>query len=250
MEESETQPQPEPQAASAAQPQTQDAAQPQPQAQPQQQPQAATQPQASHHPAKKLALALLCWTACVLVNYLGSQIVAAFNLPIYLDSVGVILAGACGGYIPGVVVGYITNLVTSFSDPTSFYWCLVSVLIAVASAFWSRRGWFSSVPRVLGFIVLLAVFGGGLGSLIGWCLFGGAVGEAGEGASLASFATQLAHDFPIDLVDKAIVVGISLIVMRVLPQRVKDMFVISIWQQAPLQGKQLAAAQRAKTRSF
>jgi len=94
------------------------------------------------HGAKKFVAAVLFCIICVLINFIGSQIAAMTGLPLYFDCLGTILAGVFGGYIPGIVVGYATNLLTSVSDPTSVYWSLTSVLIAVFATFLSRRGWF------------------------------------------------------------------------------------------------------------
>ena len=43
---------------------------------------------------------------CVVLNFALRNLAALIGVPLYLDSVGTILAGALGGYLPGVLVGY------------------------------------------------------------------------------------------------------------------------------------------------
>ena len=138
------------------------------------------------HGAKKFVAAVLFCIICVLINFIGSQIADMTGLPLYFDCLGVILAGVFGGYIPGIVVGYATNLLTSVSDPTSVYWSLTSVLIAVFATFLSRRGWFEKPLTILAAILVFALIGGGLGSIITWLLFG-----AFSGGTSAEFAETI-----------------------------------------------------------
>ena len=70
----------------------------------------------------------------LLVNLLGVRAALSLNLPLFLDVVGTALASALGGYIPGIVVGFLTNLINGISDYTTAYYGCLSVLIAVSAA--------------------------------------------------------------------------------------------------------------------
>ena len=70
---------------------------------------------------------------CILINYLGARLASALGLPIYLDTIGTILAAALGGYLPGIIVGFVTNLVNSLPDPGMAYYSSMNVLIAFAA---------------------------------------------------------------------------------------------------------------------
>ena len=83
---------------------------------------------------RSLRNALLLALCCVVLNTLLSRLVVMLGLPIYLDSVGTLLAGALGGYLPGIVVGYATNLIGSLRDPISAYYASINVLLAVLTA--------------------------------------------------------------------------------------------------------------------
>ena len=61
----------------------------------------------------KIILAL----ACLGLNLLLSFLARKFNyplFPLYLDCVGTALATMLGGILPGVIVGFSTNLINSF----------------------------------------------------------------------------------------------------------------------------------------
>lgn len=197
------------------------------------------------HGGKKFAAAVLFCVICVAINYIGSQIAAATGLPLYFDTLGVILAGVFGGFIPGIVVGYATNLLTSLSDPTSVYWCLASILIAISAAFLSRRGWFEKPLTILASILVFAFIGGGIGSIITWFLF-----NAFTGGTWPEFVELFITSFGWDAVDKAITVIVAVIVIRIFPSWLKNLFDFSIWQQTPLEGEKLERARHVETRRF
>ncbi|MBQ9618028.1 MAG: hypothetical protein IJR48_06640, partial [Oscillibacter sp.] len=83
--------------------------------------------------SKKVMLWLLFCLAGVALNVLGARIVAALGLPLYMDCQGTIFVAAVGGYLPGIVVGYLSNLTNSIYDPVSVFYCLASVLIALSA---------------------------------------------------------------------------------------------------------------------
>jgi len=196
---------------------------------------------------KKIVTVLLFCFICVVLNYIGSQLAAALGTPFYFDNLGIVLAGAFGGYIPGIVVGYATNFATSVTDPTSFYYCVISVLNAIVVAYGARRGWFEKIPTILLIIVLLAFIGGVFGTVISWFLYG-----PGEGmpATFESFLQMVGNNLLIDLGDKGITVVVAVVIMRVLPKKLTGLLDLTIWQQTPLEGERLAAVKNAVTRGF
>ena len=56
---------------------------------------------------------------CVVLNFALRNLAALIGVPLYLDSVGTILAGALGGYLPGVLVGYFSNLLLNLTSDTA-----------------------------------------------------------------------------------------------------------------------------------
>ena len=191
---------------------------------------------------RRSRLLILC-VAGVLINYLGAHLARWLDIPLFLDIVGTALAGALGGVIPGIVVGFLTNLVNGIGDIETTYYSCLNVLIAVCSAWFSAKGYYDK-PKKLPLVVLAFAFiGGAIGSVLTFMLYGLDFGT-GISAPLAHriydsmhwsvFWSQFTADVLIDLADKAITVTVIALILRVLPQSVRDYFYFTSWHQTPL----------------
>ena len=74
--------------------------------------------------------ALIMCLMGVVINMALNSLVSALDLPLYLDTVGTVLVAALGGYLPGAIVGFFTNVVKALSNPASLYYGLVNIFIA------------------------------------------------------------------------------------------------------------------------
>ena len=90
----------------------------------------------------------------VAINRVVSSIGAYFGLPLYLDSIGTMFIAALGGTFPGMLVGFITNMIGGISDTTTFYYGTINVLIALISGMASERGYFDKITKVLSLLPL------------------------------------------------------------------------------------------------
>ncbi|MBQ9004164.1 MAG: HD domain-containing protein [Eggerthellaceae bacterium] len=203
--------------------------------------------------------ALALCAACIAVNVLGARIALALGLPVFLDSVGTILAGILGGYVPAIVVGYLSNLINSLFDSATVYYGVISVLIAMLAAFIGNRGWFKKLPLVLASIPLFALIGGGLGSVLTYFLYGAGIGEGVSApiawqiyssGALGEFGSQLSADLLIDLIDKALSVLLAALVYHLLPEDFLEKLDFTPWQQTPLSQPELDAAMGTKSRGM
>ena len=52
----------------------------------------------------------------ILINVVGAKLALYFRLPLFLDSIGTVLAAAIGGYMPGIAVGFLTNVLNGLAD--------------------------------------------------------------------------------------------------------------------------------------
>ncbi len=185
---------------------------------------------------------VLC-AVCLAVNFIFFGIARSLELPLYLDNVGIILAAILGGYLPGIFVGFLTNVVNCISDPSSIYYGIISVLNAVIAAYFAQKGWVTirKPMKLLLLVVLLAVEGGGFGTLLPWFLdgihldsesFANKIIELGITTSIP--AAQLLGNLFMDLLDKALTVAIVMIVYTPLPRRLKEMLRFNGWIQRPM----------------
>lgn len=196
--------------------------------------------------------AVLC-AAGLLVNIAGVQLARATGVPLYIDNIGSALAAALGGTIPGIVVGFLTNLVNGIGDYTTAYYGSLTVLIAICSAWFERKGFytFKKPWRLLAVIAVFTLIGGGLGSVLTWTLYGFSFGDGisaplahrlYEGGRLSQFWSQFLADMLIDLADKSITVLIVAAVLNLLPAKLRKNLYFAGWRQTPLSDETLAEA--------
>ena len=203
--------------------------------------------------------ALILSVVGLAINYLLAHLALALKLPLYLDNIGSALAAALGGYIPGTIVGFFTNLVNGIGDYTTAYYGSLTVLIAIASAWFSAHEYYSFKKpwRLVGVIAVFALIGGGLGSVLTWTLYGFNFGT-GISAPLAArifassgssrFWSQFSADMIIDVADKTITVLLVALVVNLTPATLKDRFYFTAWQQTPLSREKRIAADGNRTR--
>ena len=179
----------------------------------------------------------------LIINFLVAHLVKLLGLPLYLDNIGSALAAALGGYIPGIIVGFLTNLINGIGDVENVYYSAITILIAVASATFASKGYYDKPSRWIIIILVFAFFGGTIGSLLSFVLFGFSFAEniaAPFARALYStghfshFWAQFTADQLVDLMDKTITVVAVATVLRLMPQALKDSFFYYGWQQAPL----------------
>jgi len=160
------------------------------------------------------------------LNFAGHAIVVAFHLPLFLDSIGTVLAGVVAGPWVGGSVGFISNLVSSNTiDPVSAPYGIVSFAVGFAAGLsrylnWHKRlsGWIALwlVCSVISAVVstpLNFLISGGR-SNVG---FGDAIYAALNGhlpRILAAFIGEAAVDLP----DKLVTIVAALLVAQGLPE--------------------------------
>ena len=115
---------------------------------------------------------LLFCLAGIALNIVLNKLASLLHIPLYLDSVGTVLTAVVGGYLPGMLTGFFTNVllwIISGDNSTVFYG-VISVLIAAVAAYLSRKDWFRSASKAIRSAPLLALIGGGLGSILTFAL--------------------------------------------------------------------------------
>lgn len=208
---------------------------------------------------QNMVYGLLLSLAGLLINLLGVRVALGLKLPIFLDCVGTLLAATLGGPIPGIAVGFLTNVINGIADFTTAYYGVLNVLIAVAATHFHRKGYFKRLGGLVVVILTLALIGGGVGSLLTWMLYGEGFGE-GISAGLAHrfydggihsiLLAQLAADMLIDLLDKTVCVLLVAGVLRLVPDDLRRRLYLRHWLQRPLTSEQRRKAQGTTTRGL
>ena len=202
---------------------------------------------------QNIAAACIC-TIGVILNMLLSAIVSAFGLPLYLDTVGSVAAAALGGYLPGVIVGFVTNIIKSIMDPSAVYYGALNVLIALAAAWLVRRGWMKKLSGILGMIIVFTMVGGGLGAVIPWFMEGLAFDSeslSGVLYDMGFFNLGMAHiisSILMDLPDKVITVILAVVILRLIPKRYHKLISFTWWLQTPISEEEADSREKVPVR--
>ena len=181
--------------------------------------------------------ALIMCAAGIALNMLLSSAVSVLGLPLYLDTVGTVAIALMGGSLPGVVVGFTTNIIKAVSDPASLYYGVLNVLIALAAALFARRGRSRKIGGIIGMILVFSVIGGGLGALIPWFTEGLAFdSESLSGIIYGTglFGIEVSHllsSLIMDIPDKTITVLLAVLIVRLIPAGYHQFFGFDMWMQ-------------------
>ncbi|MDD2955974.1 MAG: response regulator [Oscillospiraceae bacterium] len=170
----------------------------------------------------------------LLLNLALSKLVLWLGWPLYLDNVGSILTAALGGALPGMAVGFLSNVIGSFTEPISMYYGILTIIIAWLASLFSQRGWLKKWRGALIASGSFVLIGGAAGSLMTWFLYGGGIGGIAEPYALAihscgipEFFSQLSADILVDIPDKLLTVGIVCLLLRFLPRWCYQKFPLS-----------------------
>ena len=182
----------------------------------------------SHNDLKSLVLVIVC----IALNIICANLASALSLPFYFDCIGTIAASVIGGFMPGVLVGFLTNIFSSLNDNyTNLYYGVLNVLIALVAAGFSQKSYLRKFSwKMLIPVAYFIVIGGGIGSVITWGLFGDTMGEE-LASSLAgriyvnitndAFLAQLFAGLIMDIPDKLISTLLAFGIYKIYPKKYK-----------------------------
>lgn len=141
----------------------------------------------------------------IAINVGIGGIAKAFNLPLYLDSVGTIFATLLLGWRAGAITGILGFVITSiFINPFAIYFCGTQVAIAVFTHFAAKLGMFSNLFKTVISGVALGVVAAVVSAPVIVLVFGGATGNGA--ALVTSFFVSTGKK----IVDAVLLSGISI----------------------------------------
>lgn len=171
-------------------------------------------------------IALLLIPVSVAINIVGFQLCQLLRLPIFLDSIGTILAGAIAGPWVGAITGLLTNAINGIFNPVYFPYAITSIAVGLAAGILGRYGMFAKVWKLIiaGVVIMLVatVFSG----LITAVVFGGATGGTGSiitatllAAGNNIFTSVFSVQFFQEIADKLVSVFVVYAVIKGMPSR-------------------------------
>ena len=76
---------------------------------------------------------LLCLIGIV-INMVGVRVTSDFELPLYMDTVGTMLTAVAAGSLPGIIVGFVTNILKGFVGTEGMYYGILNMFTALLSS--------------------------------------------------------------------------------------------------------------------
>ncbi len=112
---------------------------------------------------------ILCIIGVVL-NLSGNGISKLLNLPMPLAAIGTVFTAAAGGALPGIITAFLTDVLSSLRDYNMLSFGFITMLVAVVTDFFVRRGFFEKLWKALLTIPVLSLMMGALSFLVSYLL--------------------------------------------------------------------------------
>ena len=94
------------------------------------------------------AIALI--PAAIGINYIGKLFAGFLRLPLWLDSIGTVLASIIAGPIIGALSGIINNVIFGLTaDPISTVYAITSGAIGLTTGILAYKGWISNIKTAV-----------------------------------------------------------------------------------------------------
>ena len=169
---------------------------------------------------------------CIALNIGLGQIASTLKLPIFLDSIGTILAAILLGPWIGMLTGLVTNLLWGLiSGPVAAAFAPVAMVIGLVAGLCARKGMFRSLAGALVAGVLITVFVTLVATPIRTYLFGGVTGSGADFvvAYLNAVGKKLLQSVAwtvmgTNLIDKVVSAVITWAIVKQLPERIRSLF--------------------------
>lgn len=195
--------------------------------------------------------------AATLFNILSSLLVARLKLPLYLDTIGTVFAAALGGLFPGILTAVATSVFCNFIHSVALYYVLISVLVAVCTAWFVRNNQFQKKGGFLCLVLSLSLIGGVIGSLFQWILLKGPqFSDVEEMARALSASTGLPFipcfvliNIGLNLIDKGLGAALAFLVLSAIPKEKQLRLRNSFWKQKPLSEEEARTLRKKKSNS-
>ncbi len=151
---------------------------------------------------------------CIVINFVGKHLAVKYELPLWLDSVGTVIAAYVLGPVSGAVIGGTGNIIYSFWDANSLAYSLTSIFIGASMGVAARKKYFESffgATTVAGGVTIGSVF---VSTILNLSFYGGYTGNIwGDGVvnflidrNIPKFIASTVGELYLDFLDKIITV--------------------------------------------
>jgi energy-coupling factor transport system substrate-specific component len=164
----------------------------------------------------------------IAMNIVLGIITGALGIPLYMDTLGTVLAAALIGPVPGMIVGLLSNVITGLIySVQDIPFALVNVAVGLIVGLIAKK-WKFTLPTAIITGLILSVVCPAIGTPIGIYVYGGLNGsvsdmlvmslvEGGKTIFQASFLRNIASNF----IDKIGTCVIGWAIIKALPEAFK-----------------------------
>jgi len=177
-------------------------------------------------------LALAFVPLAIAINVGIGAIVKALSLPLYIDSIGTILATILLGWRYGAVVGILGFVITSiFINPFAIYFIGTQAAIALFIHGMGKIGWLKNLFRIIITGISLGIVAAIVSAPVIIFIFQGATGNGA--ALITSFFIKMGNQivnsiflsgFSIEPVDKSIQILLAYYILKGIPKNLLEHF--------------------------
>ena len=180
--------------------------------------------------------------AAVAVNVLTAFISFRSGMPIYLDTLGTVAAGSICGLFPAIMTAIATNAICTIFNSDAVYFSIVNAFVAIFSAWFVRERSLQKLKNIVAFPIVTGTVSGIATALIQWGLLGGPQNHSvralmetvGMSWQIPEFLLFILLNIALNILDKSLSLGITLLLLRIVPKSVRDLIKNSGWRQKPL----------------
>ena len=178
-------------------------------------------------------LSLLLIPVGVALDFAFSALNQALKLPLFLDSVGHILAGMLGGPVIGGITGFLGVLTNATFQPAAVVWSFQGATIGIVVGLLAQAGMFKNWRRAIVSALIVILTSATMSSIISLVIFGGIDGymisflrvALMNGLGWSKTSAVVATSVVIELVDKTISVGLPFLVITAMSNRLLNQFI-------------------------
>jgi len=184
----------------------------------------------------------------VLINILLSFAVGKLDIPFYMDTVGTMIVTIMGGVFPGVMTAFATNLICTLYSEGNLYFAFINILVAIYTVHFLKRHKLEVARDLIMYVVIVGSMCGFIGAIVEWGVFSGpqnfslsVMADAlSKGLGTTLFASYAIINMFTNIVDKAISIWISLIIIHYIPDQYKAAIRDGVWRQRPLTNREMS----------